>query len=368
MRLVISLFSALLTLISSVSQAEEQRQLSKEYYSVGIILPLSGPVASMGQYLKHGIDLAFENLAASKQQKLKLIYEDDQMKPASSISAYQRLRAQYGVKAVFVLGSSVGNALAPLTEKDKVLLIAIGASDPHVTLGKKYSFIHWVTPETEANKMVTYIKQKDYSKIGIIGAEQEGFKAIYKQIVSEIEKQGLKQRVLLDQHFTQDVTDFRTYIARAKNEQLDLIILGLFPASLSSFVKQARALGLKSDFAGIELFEDDSVVKASDGALIGQWYINAADYSDNFIELYKAKYNSYPGWGTGNAYDSLLILSKALETVGSDNKKIVEYCANLANFEGALGSYSASGDHRFKLPAAVKVVTTKGYAMVDSAS
>ncbi len=47
---------------------------------------------------------------------------------------------------------------------------------------RELAFIHWVTPETEAQKLVAEVKRRGYEKIGAVVAEQEGAIAVKKAI------------------------------------------------------------------------------------------------------------------------------------------------------------------------------------------
>ncbi len=78
-------------------------------YKVGVILPLSGPASSLGNYLKKGIDLAYEQLSATQRENLSVLYEDDQLTAVKTVAAAQKLVNVDKVNALFVLGSGSGN-------------------------------------------------------------------------------------------------------------------------------------------------------------------------------------------------------------------------------------------------------------------
>jgi branched-chain amino acid transport system substrate-binding protein len=242
-----------------------------------------------------------------------------------------------------------------------VLLIAIGASDGKVAIGRRYAFTHWVTPEVESEELVKEIVRRDYKRIALTFQEQEGAIACYKALLNELERRGLKPRVVLDEKFLPDSNDFRTFISKAKSRDAEAVVVALFPGLISAFAKQTRSFDLKADLIGFELFEDENEVKASEGALLGQWYVNADVAAGSFVDDYRKRFNEYPGWGAANGYDSLNITADAVQLFGPDTEKIVDYLHNLHNYSGAAGRYSASGDNRFNLPATIKVVREGGF-------
>ena len=255
------------------------------------------------------------------------------------------------------MGSGIGNAIAPIAEREKFLLVAIGASDGSIVKNRRYAFLHWVTPEVEAKEMVLEMKRRGYQRIGIVTTEQEGAIAVLNAVRAELDKGGFTDKVVVDSTFLPDVSDFKTYIAKAKSKKVDAAIVLLFPGPLASFAKQAKAHGLSADLVGVELFEDENEVKASEGALIGHWYVNADVATGDFMQTYRDAYKQHPGWGAANAFDTLNLVADAVTLFGPDTEKVVDYLNSLTNYSGAAGVYSASGDNRFTLPAAIKMVT-----------
>ena len=354
-------FLILILLAYSLANAEEEKS---HKFKIGAILPLSGGASSLGNYLKHGLDLAYDNLTKEQRSKIELIYEDDQLKAQKSVSAYKKLRSTKQIDAVFVLGSGIGNAIAPIAEKDKVLHVAIGASDGSIAKNKKYSFLHWVTPETEAKALSEEIQLKGYKKIGIITTEHEGAIAFLNAVKESFKKNELSKSVVSEQSFLPEVTDFRTGIAKLKTYEPDAVIVILFPGAISSFAKQSAILHLGADLIGAELFEDENEVKASEGALIGHWYVTADISSGEFLHMYKERYSAFPGWAAANAFDTLNLVADAVKAHGVSTEMVAKQLASLKNYTGAAGVYSATGDNRFTLPATVKVVTEDGFEKI----
>ncbi|MEZ4753579.1 MAG: hypothetical protein R3A13_04615 [Bdellovibrionota bacterium] len=112
---------------------------------------------------------------------------------------------------------------------------------------------------------------------------------------------------------------------------------------------------------GVELFEDEHTVKAAGDALLGQWYVNADQAAPKFIALYQATYEEYPGWATANSFDAVNLINQAFTAEAGDPLKMAKHLTELKDFAGAAGVYSATGDNRFTLPAAVKIVQEGGF-------
>ena len=332
-----------------------------EKYRIAAILPLSGQVASLGTYVRKGIDLAIESLPSSERDRLEVIFEDDQFDPVKTIGAYRKLKATGKIDAVFVVGSPPGNALGPITEKDKTLLIAIGASDPTIAIGKTYSFIHWVIPPVLGEKLADEMVKRKFAKIAFVVADVTGAIADADAAIEALKKRDVGDRVVYRQDFIRNTTDYRSALTRIRQEKADAVVAVLFSGALASFAKQFQEMRIPAELIGMETFEDEAEVKASNNALVGSWYVNASDNTKEFIDAYKRKYNEHPGWGTGNGFDSLKLVSTAVQNAGLNNDKVRDFLREVKDYSGATGTYSASGDNRFTLPAALKKVTKDGF-------
>ena len=353
-------FLGLLFLLPAIADAEQQ-QTPAAQFRIGVILPLSGESASLGNYARKAVELAYQQRSAAERRQVALFFEDDRWNVTLSVTAYHKLVDEKGVQAIMVMGSAVGNALAPLAERDRVVLIALGASDFNLVKGRHFSFLHWVTPETEGQEAVKEMLLRDYKRIAFITAEQVGWLAVYKAVLEALKRSGRGDRVVLDQTYLPEERDFHTYIARARQKDVNAIVIGLLPGSLSAFVKLARQAGISADFIGLETFEDENEVKAASGALYGQWYVNAGEPTPEFIELYRKGYQEYPAWTCSNSFDSVNLLVDGFKINGANTGAIAQYLATLKDYHGAAGRYSATGDQRFTLPATVKVVTKNGF-------
>ncbi len=171
---------SVLTLLSvvilfSTNIAISQERLPSENpttVKLGVILPLSGEAASVGEAVKNGISIGLQKLPADIRSKIELIYEDDRLAPLNTISAFHRLDSVQKVDIILNVSSGTANALAPISEQNKIPLIAI-ATDPAVVKGRKYAVNFWVTPEEEARVMVPEVLKRGYKNIARIITVQD---------------------------------------------------------------------------------------------------------------------------------------------------------------------------------------------------
>ncbi len=345
--ILVILISCLLTPI--FLNAEEQKP-----FPILLNIPLSGNASYYGEEARKAAELALEELP---EKNVSLIIEDDQLNPTKSIANYKKYPE---AKALISFSSSTANVLAPLAEQEQKIQLAI-ASDPKVIKDRKFSFLHWVIAKEEVRALREEIIRRGYHRIAVIHTEHEGSNAIVDAVNNDFKENNLESKLILQESYLPDNFDFKNFIIKAKQKNADSVIVVLFPGGLSNFTKQARQLKLDVPFAGVETFEDESEVKAAQGTLLNQWYVNSDVPSDNFINSFKKKYNSYPSAYTANIYDSIKLLSQAVTLYGTDTSKIAHFLATLKDYQGACGQYSTTGDNRFTLKATIKVVTKDGF-------
>jgi len=258
---------------------------------VGVILPLSGDAASVGAATRNGMELARSGLPPEDRVRLRLAYEDDQLSPAKTVTAYRKLRDAGAADVVVNIFSGTAKAIAPVVERDRVPLIAI-ASDPAVVASRRYIVNLWVTPEVEAEVALSEALRRGYRRIARIVSIQDGMLAI--RATFDAANAG-RIELALDEEYPPDVKDFRPFIAKLRlRSDVDAVGIMLLPGQCGTFAKQVREAGIGVPLFGFEVFEDANEVKVKE-------------------------------------------------------------------FRGALGTYSASGDNLFTLPAAVKEVTATGF-------
>lgn len=365
MKKTLSYFTILLLFLIPSLAVSEEPSIADPIYTIGAILPLTGEAASVGTFAKRSIQLAYDSLEPALKEKIHIVYEDDAMDPKRSIAAYQMLTSTKKINAVIAMTSGIGHALASHAERDEVLTIVAGASDKTFAAGKEFVFIHWVSPEMEAGQMVNEIKQKGYRRIAMVSHIQQGVEA-YNRVFKDLMKEaGLADRIIFDESVAIGSNDFNTILTKMRAAKPDAIFLGMFSEGLSTIARRIKEMSLPGEIFGAEFFEDEHVVKASQGALLHSWYVNIDDPDKRFVTEYQSRYKEYPGLAAANCYDSLKLIAEGAAQFGTDNKKISNYLKTLHNYHGATGTYSATDDNRFSLRAAIKVVTENGFEKVN---
>ena len=322
-----------------------------ETIKIGIILPLSGDVASLGENAHNGGALALNEMSSAIKDRLELIFEDDKFDAKNTVSAFNKLVDVDKVGIVIFFASTPCGAVAPLADQKEIPLIAV-ASAP-----VQKNRIHVVRLELstteEGRVMAQYIRTKNYQRIGSIVAVQDGIQSAYSSLIADnvvVAKEVVKESINPIER------DFRSSLSKILYAHPDVMIVGLLPGSAGVFAKQARELGYKGDFVGFNFIEGDETLQAAGGAIDGIVYTQASDPAQNFIDKYQTAYGKSFGPGSAHLYDAVKIIATAVERGSVNDTDLMAYLKSVKDFSGALGIYSSIGNGEFSIPVILKTV------------
>jgi len=342
-----------------------QKKVEEKVVKIGAILPLTGDAAKYGESAKEGIELAIEEINAEggvKGHKIEIIYEDSQGLPTTGVSAFQKLITSNRVPAVIGgLFSSVTLAIAPIANREHVVVLSPTSSAPAITKAGDYIFRNCASDIFEGKIMAEAARKTlGLSKVAIIYINNDygvGIKDVFKK-----EFTALGGKILAEEAFDQGATDFRTQITKVKQANPEAVyIIGY--RELGSLLKQAKELGLNVQFLSTVMFEDPEILKIAGDAAEGVIY-SARAYNPKskepivkkFVEKYEMKYHKEPDIFAALSYDAVLILAKAMEIGGFTADGIKEAIYGIRDFQGVAGvtSFDENGD--VVKPAVLKIV------------
>ena len=147
----------LIGIVSVGIYRNHQRAGDRGVVSIGVILPLTGPVSDDGNELLRGIKIAEEKVNNQLTRSgVKILVEDSKFDGKGAVVAYNSL-VNRGVSAFIVAGDPPSQAISPLVSNKKIPTIATMVS-LNVTDLSDWMFGGWFfVPETSA-VMATYMR------------------------------------------------------------------------------------------------------------------------------------------------------------------------------------------------------------------
>mgnify|MGYP001322878251 CR=1 FL=1 len=348
--IIISILIASLMVFSFGCVKKEEKEIK-----IGAILPLTGDAAEWGSNTKNGIDLAVEKINNSggiNGRKIKILYEDTQGTPQNGAAAIQKLINIEKVQAVIDDSmSSVTLAMAPIAEKNKVVLLSTGATAPKISEAGDYIFRIWNSDDLEgkvsANFIYNELKFKNAAIFYINNDYGKGLESVFKK-----EFESLGGKILISENFGQSDTDFKTQVTKIKNIKAEAIYLVGYPKEISLILKQASELKINSKIIGTVTFEDPNIIKLAGKAAESVIYPypvqpNKSDkVVSEFLTQYKEKYGKDPGITCDVGYDAVNMLAQAIISNGMKGEDIQKGLMMTKDFHGASGvmTFDKNGD------------------------
>lgn len=103
--------------LSGCDDDEEQTSIK-----VGLVIPLSGSLGTLGAGLQNSAELALSDANASRNNKIEFILEDSQSTVDGATTAFNKLIQQDGVNAIIgPVTSSASQAAFPVAQQNKVV-------------------------------------------------------------------------------------------------------------------------------------------------------------------------------------------------------------------------------------------------------
>jgi branched-chain amino acid transport system substrate-binding protein len=314
------------------AKVSQENQSEKETIKIGVILPLSGGSANLGESAHKAILLAKEQLAET-EFNYEVIFDDDAFDTKMTSNAVNKLVNLDQVDALISFSSGSGNVVSPIAQENKVIHVGV-ASDPNIAKGE-YNFLHWTTPEAESVLWVEEVMNRGIKTFAFLGMNQQGLIAVLEQVKEDIK--GKDIQMVNEQIFNMGEKDFKVIIEKAKRSNPDVIYIACFSPDLEIFAKQYKELGVDIPLTSIEAFEYTEQPELFEG----YWYVQSAQASNEFLKTFEAKYDDNPQLGSPFIYDAFNLIVEAYEQTGEkDNAMAIEKLSQIEDFPSSVGTIS----------------------------
>lgn len=345
----------LLVAIGFILFKSQVHQVSDNEIKIGAVLPLTGPNAQWGIPPQRGALLAVEEANADggiNGKKIVLLSEDSQCEPQKGVSAFRKIISDKDIKAVLgAVCSSVTLAIAPIAEKNKIILISPASTNPKISQAGDYIFRVIPSDALRGKVFAEYLYNKGYRKVAILYINNDGGRGNRDAFAERFKQLGGK--IVLEESYEQDATDVRSQLTKIKHSDAEAVVVVSYLGDTPIVMKQAKELGLsKPLYFQTEAVEDPNVLKAAGKAAEGVIYILPAPPEGKAYEEFKAKYREKygkdPELFAAEAYDAVNLILQAIRSNNGlvDPDKIKEFLYSVKNYQGASGiiTFDKNGD------------------------
>ncbi len=297
---------------AAASNQDANTSDSNKEIRVGVIVPLSGQYAFLGESERNAILLAQKELGANN---LKFYFEDDKYDPKTAVTAYQNLKSLHDIDAAIVMGAPSIQSIKPLTDKDNIPLLGMG-----VTLVYEKDSVFQLMPSGDTLNVVLGQRYAEkYKNIAIAHSNADLF-----MLNAERFKAGLTADVKTTEFILPPSNDYRTVVQKIIATNPDATTVFLPKDDGIKFLKALRVQDRTGKIKIVCDFQTEIAVKEYTEAigadrLEGCISTNIANTAaETFKRAYKTAYNSDLQITADFAYDAVDII-KSLASKPTDS-------------------------------------------------
>jgi len=329
----------------------------KEPLRVGLIQPLSGPIAAAGSYIVNGAKIALDRVNGKGGvggRPLELIIEDNKSDPAETRNAAEKLIVRDKVPVIIgAWGSSMTLAMMPLAAQHGVPLLvetssSIKITDPKTPGAKIVSRIS-PTSELEAFGVEPLIPQLGLKKVGYLAVNTDWGRGAVTAFGDVLKKHGAKIEAV--EYVGQADTDFYSQLTKFKAAGVDSVMITDDAPKTAKMLQQMKELGLEAKVlvTGGSAWPDSILqlagAKAAEGAMFINFY-NPYDHSlaadpeasRAYVEDWKKRGLPWIGVVEGmRGFDAVNVVAAALQKAGDPTPQKVHDALRSIEMKGLYG-------------------------------
>jgi len=310
---------------------------------VGILQPLTGPIAAFGQKTLDGIKLVHEKYyKLPNGDTIKLVIVDNQFDKIQTVNGYKRLVSGENVIAVEgPLASSMALAVKRFADQTQTPTVTQIATNPRVTKNSQYITRACFTDDFQGTVAAKYaLKHGLDNAVVVFDMKQDYSVGLAKAFMNAYKKGGGK--ILKTLYINTGDKDFNAQVAQIKKLNPKFIYTPIYAPEEGLFLRQLRAAGVKAPVMGGDGIADPELLqklagKAANGVMYTDHFDAAqapTPLSAKFIKDFKAKYGRLPSAFAATGADGYLLIYNAVKQcntkANSENTAEFKKCVNNA--------------------------------------
>lgn len=329
---------------------------------VGLNFELSGGVATYGQGLTEGVELAIEEINKNGGvlgKQIEAVKVDNKSSDTESANVSARLATRD--KVVALLGPATsGNTKAaiPAATQNKIPLISASATADDVTVDangnvREYVFKTCFNDSFQGVMMAEFASNDLGTKNAAILSDStsdyaKGLSNAFKETYTK-----LGGNILAEEAYQAKDTDFKAVLTNLKALDPEVLFVPGYYEEVGLIVRQARELGLNASILGADGYESPKLTEIAGNDALNQVFYSShyssMDDTKEVVEFranFKAKYGNEPDAFNALGYDLGYFFADALTRAGEvDSAKLTKALASTVDFKGITGTLSIDEKH-----------------------
>ena len=327
--------------------------LAQAPIKIGVIEPLSGPVAASGSYVRLGAEIARDWINAKggiNGRKLELVIEDNKSDPKEAASAAEKLIVRDKVPAIMgAWGSSMTLAAMPKLEEYGVPMVVETSSAGSITKrGNPWIFRISPPSDMEALGLEQYLDKLGVKKADFLAVNTDWGRGSIQAFGDMLKKKGVA--VGATEYMDQSATDMNAQITKIKGAGGDTLFLTTAVEQITLVLKQSQEQRLTRKIITTGGSSSPSQLIAQAGAaaegtyhivFFMPWFPEAmpdGKLAKAFVDEWGKRGHPFEGLTEGfRGHDGIATIAEAVKGAGKDEAKAIQAALWKVSFTGLNG-------------------------------
>jgi branched-chain amino acid transport system substrate-binding protein len=316
---------------------------------IGVAQPITGDLATLGQDLVNGVQLAVTELnkqgfkVNGKLVTLEAVVMDDKANPEEGQKVAHALVDAGVVAVIGHMNSGVSIPAAPIYAEKGIAQLAISSNPKFTELGHATALRIVANDSLQARAVGSFAaNQIDGTKFAVVDDGTAYGKGLAEAAAEQLKG---KKTIVIRQSFDDKTKDFSALADKLKADGVQVIV-----STLNDFQVTASKVG--------GFYATSIVLEANEfpGGIA-------------FLSAYQAAFKIPPAYGAHYTYDATYVLAKAIQRAGSAKPaKITEVLRKIDGYAPVTGAlrWTDKGEQRYGVVSVYKVANGKWESIMRS--
>ena len=327
-----------------------------ETVKIGIIKPLTGPVAYDGRNWVTGAQIAAEEInkaGGALGRQIELVVEDGMCVPAESVNAAEKLITRS--KVVAIMGcycSSSSGAVMEVVKKYQIPQMTGISTSPKLTeLGNPWFFRATANSNLYADSFAKGILDLTQAKqIAFLVVNDDWGRGTIDAFSSRFEKLGAK--IVAKDVFAPNESDFYPFLTKIKALNPDVLYVVANTEPAAKIAKQFDEVGMKAKLFGEGPWAQESFIKLAGKAAEGKYslvkyvYTIPGERNARLVSEFRKRANEAPPQEFLAGYTCTHIMAEGIKRAGGTDAEKLRLALEKTDYDGLNGKYRFDEKHQ----------------------
>lgn len=346
---------------------------------IGVVTPLSGTYAPIGQQVRWGLELATEEVNEAggiMGRQVELIFEDSEANPAIAVQRAERLIEAEDVDFITgTVNSGATLAAGQLAERSGKLLATTVSFADSITGDQCSPNVFRVNARAgqQSAALAAWVTQQNpEAKVYYLGPDYEMGRSTVAAFKGTVE--GLGAEGVGEVFAPLGNNDYSSYFGQLRAAQPNVLYTSVAGNDTVRLLTQMENFGLLQNLlvvgaSGTVTSQNIGAIgSAAEGFGTGVGYSVKIDTPENakFVEAFRAAYDTDPDLYGADSYGLIALYKKAVEQAGSVETDAVRGAMEGMSWDTPQGEKTMrAGDHQAIQPMYVVQITGSSFEIVD---